>query len=112
MEMPERESEMRVAKRRTPVVLAVVCAVLALIVLGPIAASRARAHAEEIQCANILSSLELSTRTYALDYHVVARPHRCDGGRHSPQESRLCRDLLNHQPETTGVARRRSVVGL
>jgi hypothetical protein len=75
MEMPERESEMRVAKRRTPVVLGVICAVLGLIVLGTIAASRARARAEKIQCANILSSLELAARCYSQDYEGTFAPN-------------------------------------
>jgi hypothetical protein len=73
--MPERESEMRVGKRRTPVVLGVISAVLALIVLGPIAASRARARVEKIQCANILCSLELGARCYAENYEGTFAPN-------------------------------------
>lgn len=73
--MQERQTEMRVAKRRTPVVFGVICAVLALIVLGPIAASRATARVEKIQCANVLSSLEIAARTYALDYLGTFAPN-------------------------------------
>jgi hypothetical protein len=43
-------------------------------VLGTIAASRARARAEKIQCANILSSLELAARCYAQDYEGTFAP--------------------------------------
>jgi hypothetical protein len=73
--MPEKESEKRVAKRRTPVVLGVICAVLGLIVLGIIAANGARAHAEKIQCANILCSLELAARCYSQDYAGTFAPN-------------------------------------
>jgi hypothetical protein len=72
--MPERETEMRVARRRTPVVFGVICAVVGVMVLGTIAASRARARAEKIQCANILSSLELAARCYAQDYEGTFAP--------------------------------------
>ena len=73
--MQKRETEMRVAKRRRPVVLGVICAVLGLIVLGTFAASRGRARAEKIQCANILCSLELATRCYAQDYEGTFAPN-------------------------------------
>lgn len=75
VEQPERETKMRVAKRRAPVVFWVICAVLALIALGPIAASRARARVEKIQCANILSSLDIAARTYALDDEGTFAPN-------------------------------------
>jgi hypothetical protein len=73
--MRERETETRVARRRTPVVFRVIFVVLGLIVLGTLAASRARARAEKIQCANILSSLELAARCYALDYAGTFAPN-------------------------------------
>ena len=64
---------MRRSRRR--ILLWVILAALGLFALLILAGGLARARAEKIQCANVLSSLELAASTYAIDCNGAFAPN-------------------------------------
>lgn len=72
-----RQSEIGedVVRRRKQVIIWIVPTTVGLLGLLMLAGRGAKARAEMIQCANVLSSLELAARTYSIDYEGRFAPN-------------------------------------